>query len=1091
MTSPPEHFRFRPLEADWELLALEELAELGWLPAKGNELAPGSGHRKSWDDLILHSDLGEAIERLNPGLPPDAVRKAVEEAARATSTDAYEENRTAHGYLTGGIRSVAYTDKFGAEHNPTIRLIDLVDPGANVYRAVRQVTVIQGEKNRRFDIVLYVNGLPLAVLEIKRAGDENATLEDAHAQIGWYVKEFPTAFRYNTIVLLSDGVTAKYGTPFTPFEHFAPWHVNESGQPVRSLDGAGLSESAQTLALHGLFTHDRFLKLVSTFVNFVPSKKAKRIAKPHQYFAVSRAAEAVREAAATDGRAGVVWHTQGSGKSEEMVLTSNLVMRDPALLNPTIIVITDRNDLDDQLYSTFLESEVLPERPKQILTRAELREELAAKRTGGILFTTLQKFGRTKEEKESGIDHPLLSDRRNIVVVVDEAHRSHYDTLDGYARHLRDALPHATLLAFTGTPISEADRNTREVFGDKGAYDGYIDVYDLKRAADDGATVKVYHESRVVELVLDQDVDTTKIDEEADRITEGLDDTERRRIEQAVATMNAMYGAPARVRDLTADLVAHWKDRRERMQPFVGVSDKGGATGKAMIVCATREICVRVYDALRELRPEWHSDDPTKGAMKIVFSSNSRKDLEHLRVHALSDSQRKTVINRAKNPDDELELLIVNNMLLTGFDAPPIHTMYLDRPLRGANLMQALARVNRRFRGKEDGLLVGYAPLTEKLQKAIAEYSAADREDRTLGQDIDRALDELRNEFDIIEGILRGFDWRGLLARPSRTSFIDAALRTANYLRDTKTPGNNPEKLDDPRQTLGRRFREHAHRLERFYALTASSANIGERFPDHQATWRRDIQFFVEVRAYMAKLDAMDREARGLPVARDVELYLAQLTSTVVETSGVTDLFAEAGLETADLTNLSDALVAQLTNSETPHLAAEALRRLIEQKMRKVTRHNIVRRTTFSERLQDLMIRYMREQLTSAEIIAKLVELAKEIANDPKRGEQFSPPLDWKELAFYDAVADHGTALELMGDEVLAGIARDLVAQVQKNLRRDWISREPVRARLRATIKRLLARHNYPPDQEVKAIELVLQQMEHFADVWSKDGAIA
>jgi type I restriction enzyme R subunit len=578
-------------------------------------------------------------------------------------------------------------------------------------------------------------------------------------------------------------------------------------------------------------------------------------------------------------------------------------------------------------------------------------------------------------------------------------------------------------------------------------------------------------------------------DKEADRITDGLDDTERRRVEQAVATMNALYGAPARVRDLTADLVEHWEARRERMKPFVGVSDKGGAAGKAVIVCATREICVRVYDALRALRPEWHNDDHTRGAMKIVFSSNSRKDPEYLRVHALTDSQRKTVINRAKDPDDELELLIVNNMLLTGFDAPPVHTMYLDRPLRGAALMQALARVNRRFRGKEDGLLVGYAPLTDNLRKAIREYSTEDRHDGTLGQNVDRALVELRNAYDIIDGLLRRIDWRAMLALPSKKSFIDAALRTANHLLDTRTPGNNPEKLDDPSQTLGRRFRDQAYRLERFYALTSTSANIGERFPD-RPTWRRDIQFFVEVRAYMAKLDAMNREARGLPVARDVQLYLAQLTSTVVETSGVTDLFAEAGLEAADLSHLDDVLVAKLTNSETPHLAAEALRRLIERKMREVTRHNIVRRTTFSERLQDLMVRYMREQLTSAQIIAELVELAKEIANDPKRGERFAPPLDWRELAFYDAVADHGTARELMGDEVLAGIARDLVVQVQKNLRKDWISREPVRARLRATIKRLLARYNYPPDYEVKAIELVLRQMEHFAEEWSKDGSV-
>ncbi|MFC8537139.1 type I restriction endonuclease subunit R [Streptomyces sp. NPDC057249] len=1079
--APGDRENHRPHESDWELLALDELAELAWTPAPGNEFAPGSGHRRSWDDLILYPDLRDAVERLNPDLPPEAVRDAVGAATTPGSQDTYEENRTAHGHLTSGIRSVTYTDSFGAQHNPTIRLADLEDPAGNVYRVLNQVTVVDGERRRRFDVVLYVNGLPLAVLELKRAGDEDATLQDAHTQVTRYAEEFPTAFRHNAVVLVSDGITAKYGTPFTPYEHFAPWNTDEFGERVDPLDAEGIGDTGQNLALHGLFTRDRFLALITSFVNFVPSKRTKRIAKPHQYYAVTRAAEAVRVAAASDGKAGVVWHTQGSGKSEEMVLTATMVMRDPALLNPTVVVITDRTDLDDQLYSTFLESEILPEAPKQVLTRAGLREELAAKRVGGILFTTLQKFGRTKEEKESGADHPLLSDRRNIVVVVDEAHRSHYDSLDGYARHLRDALPHATLLAFTGTPVSGSDRNTREVFGD------YIDVYDLKRAADDGATVKVFHESRVIQLVLDREVDPTAIDEEADRITEGLDDVERRRVEQAVATMNAMYGAPARLRELAADLVPHWETRRTAMRPFVGASETGGAPGKAMIVCATREICVGVYDALRALRPEWHSDDFEKGAMKIVFSSNTRKDGERLLAHALSDSRRKAVINRAKDPEDELQLLIVNNMLLTGFDAPPVHTMYLDRPLRGAGLMQALARVNRRFRGKQDGLLVGYAPLTENLQRAIAEYTDADRQDRTLGQDLDRALDELRNEYDILDGILRGLDWRARLDIPSGTAFIDAARRAASHLLDPATPGNNPDALDDPRQTLGRRYREHAHRLERFHALCGSSSDIGERFPDRPA-WRRDIQFFVEVRAYLAKIDAMNREARGLPVARDVELYLAQLTSSVVETGGVTDLLAEAGLETVDLTHIDDALLAKLQSGDTPHLAAEALRRLVERKMREVTRHNIVRRTAFSERLQDLMARYMRQQCTGAEYVAGLVGMAQAVMADVRRGEKFEPPLDWRELAFYDAVADHGTARSVMGDEVLAGIARELVMEIRSKLAPDWLSRPPVRARLRSSIKRLLARRDYPPDQAPEAIELVLKQMEHFADEWSTNG---
>ncbi|MFF2011452.1 type I restriction endonuclease subunit R [Streptomyces sp. NPDC058195] len=1070
--------RHRPHESDWERLALDELAGLGWSPAPGNTFAPGSGHRRSWDDPVLYPDLHEAVERLNPGLPPAAVRDAVDAAVTPGSQDAYEENRTAHGHLTTGLRSLAYTDGSGAEQHPTVRLVDLGDPDANVYRALSQVTVVDGEKHRRFDLVLYVNGLPLAVLELKRAGDEDATLRDAHSQISRYVEEFPAAFRYNAVVLVSDGITATYGTPFTPYEHFAPWNTDEQGVPVGPFAARGLRDSGQNLALHGLFTPGRFLTLVASFINFVPPKRTKRIAKPHQYHAVVRAAAAVREAAAGDGRAGVVWHTQGSGKSEEMVLTTTLVMRDPALLNPTVLVVTDRTDLDDQLYATFLESEILPEAPRQVMTRSELRETLAVKRVGGILFTTLQKFGRTQEEKESGTDHPLLSDRRNIVVVVDEAHRSHYDSLDGYARHLRDALPHATLLAFTGTPIAEEDRDTREVFGD------YIDVYDLKRAADDGATVKVFHESRVIQLTLDRDIDPTAIDEEADRITEGLDATERALAERAAATMNNLYGAPARIRDLAADLVQHWETRRTAMRPFVGVSEAGGAPGKAMIVCATREICVSVYDALRALRPEWHDDAFDQGAMKIVFSTDTRKDSERVLAHALNGTRRKAVVNRAKDPDDELQLLIVNNMLLTGFDAPPVHTMYLDRPLRGAGLMQALARVNRRFRGKEDGLLVGYAPLTESLRQAIAAYTDADRQDRTLGQDLDRAQDELRNEYDILDGILRGFDWRAALDRPSATAFIDAAIRAANHLLDPATPGNAPGTLDDPHHTLGRRFREHAHRLERFHALCAGSADLSTRFAD-RANWRRDIQFLVEVRAYVTKIDALNREARGLPVARDIELYLARLTSSVVETSGVTDLLAEAGLSAADLTHLDDALIAKLRAGRTPHLAAEALRRLVERKMREVTRNNIVRRTAFSDRLQDLMDRYARQQCTSAELITRLVEMAREVMADTRRGASFDPPLDWRELAFYDAVADHGTARAVMGDEVLAALARELVAEVRDRLKPDWVAREPVRARLRSTIKRLLARRNYPPDESPEAITLVLKQMEHFAHDWS------
>lgn len=997
--------------------------------------------------------------------------EALSIATTPKSLDALPENRLAHDYLTSGIRAVTYTDDFGAEHTPTIRLVDLRNPDANTYHVVNQVTVIDNDRKRRFDAVLYVNGLPLAVIELKSAADEHATLKDAHAQLSTYLDEFPLAFRYNVLCLISDGITAKYGTPFTAYEHFAPWNVDEDGDPVDTNASDHEGPEALFLALHGLFNQPRFLTFTRDFVNFTP--QGKRIAKPHQFHAVQKAVEAIVEASRSNGQAGVIWHTQGSGKSEEMVCTSALASRHPALNNPTIVVITDRTDLDDQLFGTFQDSQtLLGQTPIQVQTREELRAELTNRRTGGIVFTTLQKFGRTKEEKDLGVDHPLLSDRRNILVIVDEAHRSHYDNLNGYARRLREALPCATLLAFTGTPISKAEANTREVFG--GGKD-YIDVYDLKRAVDDGATVRVYHEPRLIPVSLPPDVDPETIDQQADDLTAGMDDAERRRALHYATQMTNVYGAPDRIKTLAEDLVAHWEKRSELMRPQIG------GPGKAMIVCATRDVCVRVYDALEELQPEWADDDPTKGKMKIVFHSVP-SDEKHLKAHALRPSQHRIVQARAKDPDDELELLIVHSMLLTGYDAPPIHTIYMDRPMQGANLMQALARVNRRFRGKQDGLLVGYAPLTESLKKALAEYTPSDRQDQTLGRDVERAITEVRNEYSTICGLLAGIDWRALLVDTSTSQPRTRACRlTANHLRAPSTPGNQSE---PGAKTLAVRFRESATRLERFYGLCAMSREISERFEDLKA-WRRDIAFFSEVRAWMVKLDAADREASGKPVAAEVSLYLSQLAASVVDADEITDLYAEAGIGQLDITQLSDQHLRKIQESETPHLVAEALRRLIEQKMREVTRHNIVRQESFTERLEDLMTRYMRQQLTSAEMIAELVAMAKEVSADARRGERFDPPLNHAELAFYDAVANHGLAKALMGDDTLAEIARALVTDIRKNLSVDWLSREPVRAKLRSRVRRLLAKFDYPPEEEREAVDLVIKQMEAFANEWS------
>src|SRR6266851_8932741 len=596
-------------ESHWEAFAMDTLGELAWHTAEGKAIAPGSGERESWDELIIPHRVRDAIDRINPQLPPSAVDEALNIVLTAKSRDARGENRQVHEYLTKGIRSVVYTDAYGAEQNPTIHLLDPRDPYANDFLAANQVVVIDGDHKRRFDIVLYVNGLPLGVIELKKAGDENAGLEGAHAQVMTYVEELPLAFRCNVACVVSDGIRAKYGTAFTPFEHFAPWNVDDDGKPVPQ-PGATEADLAINLLLYGLFEQRRFIEVLGGYVAFAQSDGGlvKRIAKPHQYFAVSKAVRKTLEAVRSNGHAGVVWHTQGSGKSMEMELYANQVLRHRSLGNPTIVVLTDRTDLDDQLYGTFEASELLPEAPLQVMTRDQLRDELAGRRNGGILFTTLQKFGRTKEERESGRPHPLLSDRRNIIVIVDEAHRSHYDDLNGYARHLRDALPHATMIAFTGTPVSEADRNTQAVFGD------YIDVYDLTRAVDDEATVPVYYESRLIPVNLPEDVDPELIDERADEATAGLDDSERERIQQAVAAMNALYGAPDRVRVLAADLVEHWEARSDQIRKFIG------GPGKGIIVCATRQICADLYEQIIGLKPDWHHDGLDKGRIKVVYT---------------------------------------------------------------------------------------------------------------------------------------------------------------------------------------------------------------------------------------------------------------------------------------------------------------------------------------------------------------------------------------------------------------------------------------------------------------------------------------
>ncbi|MGH3834835.1 MAG: type I restriction endonuclease subunit R [Pseudonocardiaceae bacterium] len=1051
-------------EADWEALALDTLGELGWKHLDGKRIAPGSGERESWSDLLLRHRLRDAIGRLNPQLPADAADEAVSIVTTPNSRDARGENYQIHEYLTQGVREVVYTDSFGAEQNPTIRLVGK-DPEDNDWLAVNQVTVAEGEHKRRFDIVLYLNGMPVAIIELKNAGDAHAGLRGAHAQLMTYVRELPLAFRFTMACVLSDGITARYGTAFTPYEHFTPWNVDEQGKPVPQPPTED-HDLALNLMLYGLFDQWRMLELLDGYVTFAEGDigLVKRIAKPHQYFAVSTAIRKTVEAVRGHGLTGVVWHTQGSGKSMEMELYANQVLRHPALGNPTVIVITDRSDLDDQLYATFNNSHLLPESPRQVNTRDELRAELTNRTAGGIVFTTLQKFGKTQEERQAGHNHPLLSARHNIVVIVDEAHRSHYDSLDGYARHLKDALPNATLIAFTGTPISEAERDTRKVFGD------YIDIYDLTRAVDDGATVPVYFQSRLIPVSLPADIDPEVLDERADEATIGLDDSERQRIQQAVTAMNALYGAPDRLRVLAADIVEHWESRSAQMRKFID------SPGKGMIVCGTREICANLYTEIIALRPEWHSDELHQGKLKVVYTGDAG-DQDPIARHVRRPSSNKAIQRRMKDPADEIELVIVQSMWLTGFDSPPLHTLYLDRPMRGAALMQALARVNRTYRNKQDGLLVGYAPLTENLYAALAEYTPCDQKTKPLGRDLNEALAKVRDLLDTVgTAILASYDWRAGLSAPGPKTFINTVLGAVEYLRNPNNPGNQ---VCNGEATLAERFRASSAKLARFYALCSSS---GEMNP-----YRDDIKFFEAVRIWMAKWDAEERAAQGLPIPADVSLLLRQLTAGAIEAGGVTDLYEAAGLPRPDLSHLDQAFIERMQQARNPHLAIEALRRLIEQEMRKVTRHNIVRRQSFSDRLVQLMARYTNQHLTAAQVIAELVAMAKEVSVDAGRGADFDPALTPDELAFYDAVADNESAVTEMGTGLLADIARDLVRSLRRDVTTDWVSRDDVRAKLRTTIKRLLAKHGYPPDAQPEAIQLVLRQMETFAEEWTPD----
>jgi type I restriction enzyme R subunit len=1013
-------------EAEIEDAALEYFRALGYRTMTGPESAPDAAHpvRSAYDQVVLAGVLRAAGVRINPGLPATVVDQAIVQLARAESQNPLIENERVHRLLTDGV-PVEHRGADGATRTSLVWLVDWENPAANDWLVARQFTVVEQHKNRRPDLVVFLNGLPLGLIELKSSGSEHATMKGAWNQIQTYRADIPSLFTANAVTVISDGTSAAMGSFSAGWEHYAPWKTIDGREVVTS-------RPALEVLVRGAFDHRRFLDLVRNFVVFSdePAGLVKRVAKYHQYWAVNAAVESTVAAAGPEGdrRGGVVWHTQGSGKSIEMLLYAAKLMRSAEMGNPTLVFITDRNDLDDQLFGeVFVPARILPERPQRADSRTDARR-LLQRASGGILFTTIQKFA----PETRGDTHPVLTDRRNVVVVADEAHRSQYGFQEGYAKHLRDALPNATYLGFTGTPIESQDKSTRSVFGD------YIDVYDLTRAVEDGATVRIFYESRLVKVALPADAHES-LDELADEITEGADEAEAIKAKTKWARVEAVVGAEERLELIARDLVDHWERRRDAM------------IGKAMVVTMSRRIAVDLYERIVALRPGWHDDDPARGVVKVVMTG-SAADPAAYQPHLHAKDVRQKIKARAKDPDDPLEIVIVRDMWLTGFDAPAMHTMYVDKPMQGAGLMQAIARVNRTFRDKNGGLIVDYIGVATNLRRALAEYSPTDRDQ--AGVPIEEMVAVMQEKYGIVRDLLHGCAYDSSLS-----SAADRLAQRAAVLDFV---------LAEPDRTS--RFLDQVLALTKAFALAGSRAEA--------SAIRNDVALFADVRAAILKIQHPDSGSSGSG-APEMETAIRQLVDEAVTGEGVVDVYRLAGIETPELAILSDEFLDGLASKDKPNLQMGLLRRLLADQVKTVRRTNVVQGRRFSEQLDEAINRYTNRALTTAEIITELVRLAKEMRDQAQRHEQLG--LSVAEAAFYDAIASNESAVLTMGDDTLKQISVDLVWTVQQSATIDWNLKDSVKAAMRAKVRRLLAKYDYPPDLEDAAVELVLEQAEQYA----------
>jgi type I restriction enzyme R subunit len=1025
-----------------EQAALSWLEELGYTKIHGPDIAEdgSSPERTSYSDVVLKARLESSVRKLNPHLPDEAIDEVLRKVLNSSHPSLILNNRAFHLMLTNGVE-VQYRKKDGSQGAEPVRLVNFDNPSDNDFVACNQFTVVEGTINRRPDIIVFVNGLPIAVLELKSITKDSSVMLEAFNQLQTYKAQIPSLFNYNEILIASDGHNAAIGSLTADRERFMPW---------RTVDGSELANNTQLgleVMLKGVFQKDRLLSLLRYFIIFEENDKgvlSKKLAGYHQFHAVLKAIKETVKASRPSGdrKVGVVWHTQGSGKSLTMTFYAGALTTHPDMENPTLIVLTDRNDLDSQLFGQFARSkDLLRQTPQQAESREDLKKLLAVG-SGGIIFTTIQKF----LPDEKGEKFPVLSERKNIVVIADEAHRSQYgfkaklDTKSGnlnvgFAQHLRDGLPNASYIGFTGTPVELTDKNTRAVFGE------YIDIYDIQQAVEDKATVPIYYESRLAKLTLKQEA-LPNLDPEFDEVTEGEEETSKERLKSKWAQLEAIVGSETRIKEIAKDLVTHFENRQESLDG-----------GKGMIVCMSRRICVALYNELIRLRPNWHSDDDAKGVVKVVMTG-SASDQPEFQPHIRNKAKLNDLAVRFKKPEDPFQLVIVRDMWLTGFDAPCLHTLYVDKPMKGHGLMQAIARVNRVFKSKAGGLVVDYLGIADHLKSALANYTENDgKGDLYVDQEI--ALDVMEEKYEVVCQMFHGFDW--------------SVWNNGTPMQRLALLPNAQEhilKEKDGKQ----RFIKAVTELSKAYSLVSSQ--------DRAVEIRNDVAFFSVIRTILTRPTNM-----AAKTMEDMEFALRQLVSKAVASEGVMDVFAAAGLSKPEISILSDQFLAEIRDIPQKNLAVELLSRLLNDEIKARTKNNIVQARSFAELLGTSIKKYQNRAIETAQIIEELIRMAKDFNEAMSRGENLGLTSD--EAAFYDALEVNDSAVKGLGEPILKQIAQDLVKEIKASIKIDWTVKESVRAEMRVRVKRLLRKHGYPPDKQEKATATVIQQAELLCKDWA------